>query len=97
MICSFPEDEIGGGELTFDLAAGTLSGWVEPFWVNVRYPLTQKSFATGATTFAATFGTGGLLEGAFHGPQGVKIVARSQGGGEGFAAVSGTMTGGCTR
>ena len=97
MICSFPEDEIGGGELTFDLAAGTVSGWAEPFWVNVRNPLTQKSFATGATTIAPTFGTGGLLEGAFHGPQGVKIVARSQGGGEGFAAVSGTMTGGCTR
>ena len=32
MTCSFGEDEIGRGELTFDRAAGTASGWAEPFW-----------------------------------------------------------------
>ena len=32
MTCSFGEDEIGRGGLTFDLAAGTVSGWAESFW-----------------------------------------------------------------
>jgi hypothetical protein len=31
MTCSFGEDEIGAGGLTFDLAARTVSGWAEPF------------------------------------------------------------------
>jgi hypothetical protein len=95
MTCSFGEDEIGGGGLTFDRAAGTVSGWAEPFWANVRYQLVQTSFAQGATTFAATFGTDGVLEGRFFGPRGVNVAVRAKGGGQGFAAVSGIMTGVC--
>jgi hypothetical protein len=95
MTCSFGEDEIGGGGLTLDLAAGTVSGWAEPFWANVRYPLVQTSFAPGATTFAATFGTDGVLEGRFFGARAVNVAVRAKGGGQGFAAVSGIMTGVC--
>ena len=89
MTCSFGEDEIGSGTLTFDFAAGTLSGSVEPFWVNVRYQLVQTSFARGATTFAATFGTDGILEGRFFGPQAANVAVRAKG------AVTGIMTGVC--
>lgn len=95
MTCSFGEDEIGGGGLTFDLAAGTVSGWAEPFWADVRYELVQTSFAPGATTFAATFGTDGVLEGRFFGPRAVNVAVRAKGGGQGFAAVRGIMTGEC--
>jgi hypothetical protein len=95
MTCSFGEDEIGGGGLTFDLAAGTVSGWAEPFWANVRYQLVQTSFAPGLTTFAATFGTDGVLEGRFFGPRAVNVAVRAKGGGQGFAAVRGIMTGVC--
>jgi hypothetical protein len=95
MTCSFGEDEIGGGGLTFDLAAGTVSGWAEPFWADVRYQLVQTSFAPGSTTFAATFGTDGVLEGRFFGPRAVNVAVRAKGGGQGFAAVSGIMTGVC--
>jgi hypothetical protein len=96
MTCSFAEDEIGEGGLTFDRAAGTVSGWAEPFWGGgVRYELVQTSFAPGATTFAATFGTLGLLEGRFFGPRAVNVAVRAKGGGQGFAAVSGIMTGVC--
>jgi hypothetical protein len=87
--CSFGEDEIGAGRLTFDLSAGTVSGWAEPFWFNVRYDLIQTSFAPGATTFAATFGPDGVLEGRFFGPRAVNVAVRSKGG------VSGIMTGVC--
>jgi hypothetical protein len=98
MTCRFAEDEIGGGELTFDLAAGTVSGWAEPFWGRgVRYELVQTSFAPGATTFAVTFGTEGVLEGRFFGPRAVNVAVRAKGGGQGFAAVSGIMTGVCER
>ena len=97
MTCSFGEDEIGEGGLTFDLAAGTVSGWVEPFWAHVRYELFQTSLAPGATTFAATFGTDGILEGRFFGPRAVNVAVRAKGGGQGFAAVSGIMTGVCER
>ena len=38
MTCSFGEDEIGEGGLTFDLAAGTVSGWAEPFWAECPIP-----------------------------------------------------------
>jgi hypothetical protein len=93
--CSFAEDEIGGGRLTFDLAEGTVSGWAEPFWVDVRYPLVQTSYAPGATTFAATFGSGGVLEGRFFGPRAANVAVRAKGGGQGFAAVRGIMTGVC--
>ena len=90
MICGFGEDEIGGGELTFNRAAGTVSGWAEPFWGGgVRYKLVQTSFAPGATTFAATFGTDGVLEGRFFGPRAVNVAVRAKGG------VSGIMTGVC--
>lgn len=95
MTCSFGEDEIGEGGLTFDLAAGTVSGWAEPFWARVRYQLVQTSFAPGATTFAATFGTDGILEGRFFGPRAVNVAVRVKGGGQGSAAVSGIMTGVC--
>jgi hypothetical protein len=95
MTCSFGEDEIGGGGLTFDLAAGTVSGWAEPFWAHVRSQLVQTSFAPSATSFAATFGTGGVLEGRFFGPRAVNVAVRAKGGGQGFAAVSGIMTGVC--
>ena len=95
MTCSFGEDEIGEGEVTFDLDAGTMSGWAAPFWVNVRYPLVQTSFSQGATTFAATFGTGGVLEGRFFGPRAVNVAVRAKGGGQFSAAVSGIMTGVC--
>jgi hypothetical protein len=97
MTCSFGEDEIGEGRLTFDRAAGTVSGWAEPFWGGgVRYELVQTSFAPGATTFAATFGTDGVLEGRFFGPRAVNVAVRAKGGGQGFAAVvSGIMTGVC--
>ena len=95
MTCSFAEDEIGDGGLTFDLAAGTVSGWAEPFWARVRYQLVQTSFASGATSFAATFGTDGVLEGRFFGPRAVNVAVRAKGGGQGFAAVSGIMTGVC--
>jgi hypothetical protein len=94
MSCSFGEDEIGDGKLTFDLAGRTMSGWAKPFWADVRYEL-QTSFAAGATTFAATFGTNGVLEGRFFGPRGVNVAVRSKGGGQGFAALSGIMTGVC--
>lgn len=98
MTCSFGTDEIGEGAVTFDLAAGTVSGWAEPFWGGgVRYELVQTSTAPGATTFAATFGTGGVLEGRFFGPGAVNIAVRAGGGGTGFTAVSGIMTGVCTR
>ena len=97
MSCTFGEDEIGDGALTFDRAAGTMSGWAAPFWVNVRYQLVQTSFAPGATTFAATFGTDGVLEGRFWGPRAVNLSVRAKGGGEGFAAVRGIMTGVCKR
>ena len=97
MTCSFGEDEIGEGRLTFDRAAGTVSGWAEPFWGGgVRYELVQTSFAPGATTFAATFGTDGVLEGRFFGPRAVNVAVRAKGGGQGFAAtVTGIMTGVC--
>jgi hypothetical protein len=95
MTCSFGEDEIGIGSLTFDFAARTVSGWAEPFWANVRYPLAQTSFAPGATTFAATFGTDGVLEGRFFGPRAVNVAVRAKGGGQGFAGVNGIMTGEC--
>ena len=96
MTCSFAEDEIGEGALTFDRAAGTVSGWAEPFWGGgVRYELVQTSFAPGATTFAGTFGTIGLLDGRFFGPRAVNVAVRAKGGGQGFAAVSGIMTGVC--
>jgi hypothetical protein len=95
MTCTFGEDEIGGGELTFDLAAGTMSGWAEPFWADVRYQLVQTSFAPGSTTFAATFGADGVLEGRFFGPRAVNVAVRANGGGEGPAAVRGIMTGVC--
>jgi hypothetical protein len=95
MTCSFGEDEIGAGRLTFDLAAGTVSGWAEPFWAAVRYQLVQTSFAQGAATFAATFGTDGVLEGRFFGGRAVNVAVRAKGGGQGFAAVSGIMTGVC--
>jgi hypothetical protein len=97
MTCSFAEDEIGEGRLTFDLAAGTLSGWAEPFWANVRYQLVQTSFSPGATTFAATFGAEGVLEGRFFGPRAVNVAVRAKGGGQGFAAVRGIMTGVCEK
>jgi hypothetical protein len=95
LTCSFGEDEIGEGGLSFDLAAGTVSGWAEPFWAHVRYQLVQTSFAPGATTFAATFGSDGVLEGRFFGPRAVNVAVRAKGGGQGFAAVSGIMTGVC--
>lgn len=96
MTCSFGEDEIGDGGLTFDLGAGTVSGSAEPFWGGgVRYQLVQTSFAPGATTFATTFGTNGVLEGRFFGPRAVNVAVRAKGGGQGFAAVSGIMTGVC--
>ena len=96
MTCSFGEDEIGVGELTFDLAAGTVAGWAEPFWADVRYQLVQTSFAPGSTTFAATFGTDGVLEGRFFGPRAVNVAVRAKSGGQGFSAVRGIMTGVCS-
>ncbi|HXG90532.1 MAG TPA: hypothetical protein VNJ02_19580, partial [Vicinamibacterales bacterium] len=93
--CHIGEDEIGELKLTFDLAAGTVSGWAEPFWAKVRYQLVQTSFAPGATTFAATFGTDGVLEGRFFGPRAVNVAVRAKGGGQGFAAVDGIMKGVC--
>ncbi len=94
--CTVAEDEIGEGQLTFDRAAGTVSGWVEPFWGGgVRHELVQTNFAPGATTFAATFGSGGILEGRFFGPRAANVAVRAKGGGEGFAAVTGIMTGVC--
>jgi hypothetical protein len=93
--CSFGEDEIGAGELIFDLAAGTMSGWAEPFWARVRYQLVQTSFAPGASAFAARFGTDGALEGRFFVAGTVNVAVWSTGGGEGFAAVNGFMTGVC--
>jgi hypothetical protein len=95
MTCVFGEDEIGGGGLTFDLAAGTVSGWAEPFWSPVRYDLVQTSFTAGATTFSATFGVGGVLEGRFFGPRAVNVAVRARGGGTGLSAVTGIMTGTC--
>ena len=97
MTCSFGEDEIGGGALTFDLATGTVSGVVEPFWASVQYQVVHPSFARGATTFAATFGTAGVLEGRFFGPRAANIAVRAKGGGTGFSNVSGIMTGACER
>jgi hypothetical protein len=97
MTCDFGEDEIGGGALTFDLTAGRVSGWAEPFWTRDRYELVQTSFATGATTFAATFGAGGILEGRFFGPRAVNVAVRAKGGGPGMSAVRGIMTGSCQR
>ena len=91
-------DEIGEGRLTFDRAAGTVSGWAEPFWGGgVRYELVHTSFAPGATSFAATFGTDGVLEGRFFGPRAVNVAVRVKGGGQRSAAVSGIMTGVCER
>jgi hypothetical protein len=89
MTCSFGEDEIGRGELTFDPAARTVSGRIEPFWGDARYQLVQTSFTPGATTFAATFGADGVLEGRFFGPRAVNVAVRARG------AVSGIMTGEC--
>jgi len=97
MTCRIGEDEFGSLGLTFDLAAGTVSGWAEPFWANVRYQLVQTSFAPGATTFATTFGTDGVLEGRFFGPRAVNVAVRAKGGGQGFAAVRGIIIGVCER
>jgi hypothetical protein len=80
--------EIGGGELVIDLAARTVSGRVEPYWDSSRYQVVQTAFASGATTFEATFGAG-VLEGRFFGPRAVNIAVRAKG------AVSGIMTGEC--
>ena len=91
--CSFGEDEIGSGELTFDLAGGTVSGWAEPFWGNVRYELVQTKFARGATNFAFQFGVDGVLEGRFFGPRAVNVAVRAKGGGRGD--LRGIMTGVC--
>jgi hypothetical protein len=102
MTCKFGEDEIGEGGLTFDLAAGTVSGWARPFWADVRYQLVQTRFAPGATSFAATFGTEGVLEGRFYGPRAVNVAVRAKGG-PGYAAgpmsaeLTGVMTGACER
>ncbi len=74
-----------------------MSGWVEPFWVDARYSLVETSFAPGATTFAARFGTDGLLEGRFFGPQAVNVAVRAKGGEQGLAGVNGIMTGVCER
>ena len=87
--CTFGEDEIGEGALTVDFAARTASGWVAPFWGNARYQLVQTSVTPGAATFAATFGTEGVLEGRFFGPRAVNVAVRAKG------AVSGIMTGEC--
>ena len=96
MTCRFGEDEIGDGQLTFDLASATVSGWAEPFWGGgVRYGLVQTSFAPGATTFAFSFGADGVMEGRFFGPRAINIAVRAKGGGRGFAAVTGIMTGEC--
>jgi hypothetical protein len=89
MTCTFGEDEIGTGTLTVDLAAGTVSGWTEPFWVAGQYQLVQTIFAPGATTFATTFGTDGILEGRFFGPRAENVGVRAKG------AVTGIMTGRC--
>ena len=95
MTCIVAEDEIGEGKLTVNLGAGTVSGWVEPFWGGgVRYQLVQTSSAPGATTLAATFGTAGVLEGRFFGPRAVGPGKRRWPGRE---AVSGIMTGVCER
>ena len=95
MTCSFGEDEIGSGELTFDLAAGTVSGWAEPFWSNFRYELAQAKFARGATDFSLTFGADGVMEGRFFGSRAVNVAVRAKGGGQGFSGVNGIMTGVC--
>jgi hypothetical protein len=96
MTCGFGEDEIGDGRLTFDLAAGTVSGSAEPFWGGgVRHQLLQTNFAKGATTFATTFGTDGVLEGRFFGPRAVNVAVRAKGGGQGAAVLTGIMTGVC--
>ena len=97
LTCSFGEDEIGGGGLTFDLTRGTVTGSVEPFWGHVQYQIGQTSVVPGDTTFTVGFGTGGILEGRFFGPGAVNIAVRARGGGEGFKAVTGIMTGVCTR
>lgn len=94
MTCTFGEDEIGWGILTIDLAAGTVSGAVAPFWANVQYPV-QTSFTPGATTISATFGTGGVMDARFFGPGAANIAVRANGGGQSFAAVRGIMTGLC--
>lgn len=95
--CHFGADEIGEGELTVDLAANTVSGWVEPFWLRVRYQLVPISFAPGAMAFALEFGTHGVLEVRLLNlsPRALHLVAWSRGGGEGFAAVNGVMSGVC--
>jgi hypothetical protein len=98
MTCFFGEDEIGDGVLTFDFGAGTVSGEAKPFWgEDVKYHLAQTSFARGATNFAITFGTNGVLEGRFFGPRAVNVAVRAKGGGERFAALTGIMTGSCER
>ena len=61
-----------------------------------EYPLLTTSVIPGATTFAATFGTDGVLEGRFFGPRAVDVAVRAKGGGQGFAAVTGIMTGRCS-
>lgn len=95
-ICSFGEDEIGSGELTVDRGARTVTGWVEPFWGGgVKYTLNQTSLTAGATTFATAFATDGVLEGRFFGPRAANVAVRAKGGGQGFSAVSGIMTGTC--
>lgn len=91
MTCSFGEDEIGSGELVVDPGAGTIAGSVEPFWGGgVRYELVQTSFRSGATTFTAAFGNGGVLEGRFFGPRGVNVAVRAKG-----VDLNGIMTGTC--
>ena len=95
--CFFGEDEIGEGELTFNRAAGTVSGWAKPFWGSgVVHELVQTSVAPRATSFAARFGTDGVLDGRFFGPRGGNVAVRAKGGGERFADVTGIMTGVCS-
>jgi len=80
--------ESGGGQLTFDAEARTLTGFIEVAWADAwgpyaptRYPLTPSSPAAGSTSFAAKFDvpgapTDGLVEGYFTGPQAAELILR---------------------
>lgn len=95
--CTFGEDEIGEGALTFDRVGGTVTGWAKPFWGgDVIYHLVPASFAPRATSFSTTFGTDGVFDARFFGPRAANIAVRAKSGGPLMStALSGIMTGVC--
>ena len=93
-VCTFGMDEIGAGQLTFDFAVGTVSGYVETFYGSppTRYQLAQVGYTPGASTSVSAIYDSdptNAFQARLFGPQGSGIAVRVKG------AISGIMTGLC--